>query len=132
MRWVGDRIGKEERTDISIKRLPCRRRQQPNLPVTGYLGMLLILHERKKKKEEEKKRSSTLSHPSRTIIPRGIFEMGNISSRIEIVFLFILFYSREARYEGSLKYRANIGFLLPDFERRQACALSTVKLSMFS
>lgn len=53
--------------------------------------MLLILHERKKKKEEEKKRSSTLSHPSRTIIPRGIFEMGNISSRIEIVFL--LFYS---------------------------------------
>lgn len=131
MRWVGDRIGKEERTDISIKRLPCRRRQQPNLPVTGYLGMLLILHERKKKKrKEEKKRSSTLSHPSRTIIPRGIFEMGNISSRIEIVFL--LFYFTLARYEGSLKYRANIGFFLPDFERRQACALSTVKLSMFS
>lgn len=130
MRWVGDRIGKEERTDISIKRLPCRRRQQPNLPVTGYLGMLLILHERKKKKRKE-----TVVHPFTPVSHDNStrhFRDGQHFEQDRDRFSFILFYSRGARYEGSLKYRANIGFLLPDFERRQACALSTVKLSMFS
>lgn len=99
MRGVGDRIGKE---DISIKRLPCRRRQQRNLPVTGYLPMLLPLSS-----YSPEKRRPTLSHVSLSIIPRGIFEIGeeNRVYRIRGVSIdrvFIVFYSSTKIYRRSL------------------------------
>lgn len=107
MRWVGDRIGKEERTDISIKRLPCRRRQQPNLPVTGYLGMLLILHERKKKKRGKE----TVVHPFTPVSHDNStrhFRNGQHFEQDRDRFSFILFYSRKIR--GIVKIQGEYRF----------------------
>lgn len=99
MRGVGDRIGKE---DISIKRLPCRRRQQRNLPVTGYLPMLLPLSS-----YSPEKRRPTLSHVSLSIIPRGIFEIEEENRGFEgsrsIVFL--SFFIPPPKYIGGLSLR---------------------------